>query len=116
MACDLEPHVVVESSPNRFHTYWLMEGLPLDQFEGVQRRIATMFGGDHVTDLCRVKKLPGFMHPKDPAKPFIVRNVQPAERLPYPAADILRVFPPLERERQGAQRRRRGHRSAASAA
>ena len=27
------------------------DGLPLDQFEAVQRRIATMFNGDHVTDL-----------------------------------------------------------------
>ena len=28
----------------------------------------------------------------------MVRIVHQAERLPYPAADILRVFPPLERE------------------
>ena len=98
MACELEPHVIVETSPGKFHAYWLVDGLPLDQFEAVQRWIATMFGGDHVTDLCRVMRLPGFMHQKDPRQPFMVRIVHQAERLPYPAADILRVFPPLERE------------------
>ena len=33
----------------------------------------------------------------------MVRIVHQAERLPYPAADILRVFPPLEREQGKAE-------------
>ena len=41
-------------------------------------------------------RLPGLIHAKDPAAPFMVRIVHQAERLPYSAADILRVFPPLE--------------------
>ena len=61
MACELEPHCVVETSPGRFHCYWLVDDLPLDQFEAVQRRIATMFDGDSVCDQCRVMRLPG--HP-----------------------------------------------------
>jgi Protein of unknown function (DUF3631)/RepB DNA-primase from phage plasmid len=96
MACELEPHIVVESSPGRFHAYWLTDGLPLDRFEGVQRRIATMFNGDHIIDLCRVMRLPGLRHQKDPTKPFMVRIVHQAERLPYSAAEILRTFPPME--------------------
>ena len=96
MRCELEPHVVVESSPGKFHAYWLVDGLPLDQFERVQRRIATMFNGDSICDLPRVMRLPGLIHAKDPAAPFMVRIVHRAERPPYPAADILRVFPPLE--------------------
>ena len=75
---------------------WLVDGLPLDQFEAVQRRIATMFDGDSICDLPRVMRLPGMIHAKDPAKPFLVRIVHQAERLPYTAADILRAFPPLE--------------------
>ena len=74
-----------------------MEGLPLNQFEGVQRRIATMFGGDHVTDLCRVMRLPGFIHAKNPSAPFMVRIVHQAEHA-LSGGNILRVFPPLERE------------------
>ena len=96
MTCELEPHVIVETSPGKFHAYWFVTGLRLDQFEGVQRRIATMFNGDHVSDLCRVMRLPGTIHAKDPAKPFMVRIAHQAERLPHNAADILRVFPPLE--------------------
>jgi Protein of unknown function (DUF3631)/RepB DNA-primase from phage plasmid len=96
IACELEPHIVVESSPGRYHAYWLVDGLPLDQFEGVQRRIATMFNGDHITDLCRVMRLPGSLHQKDPAKPFMVRIVHQGDRLPYTASEIMRVFPPLE--------------------
>ena len=96
MRCELEPHVVVETSPSKYHAYWLVDGLPLDQFEGVQRRIATMFNGDAICDLPRVMRLPGFVHQKDPTKPFLVRIGHQAERLPYNSEDILRVFAPLE--------------------
>ncbi|MDA8150516.1 MAG: hypothetical protein M0041_05210 [Nitrospiraceae bacterium] len=42
----VEPHLIVESSPGRFHAYWLVsEGFPLDQFEDVQKSIAGRFGG-----------------------------------------------------------------------
>jgi hypothetical protein len=72
MACDLEPHIVVESSPNRWHCYWVVAGLPLEQFAPVQRAIADRFGGDRsITDLCRVMRLPGFPHRK--AEPFLTR-------------------------------------------
>ena len=114
MACELEPHVIVETSPGKFHAYWLVDGLPLDQFEGVQRRIATMFNGDSICDLPRVMRLPGMIHAKDPAAPFMVRIVHQAERLPYPAADILRVFPPLE-DGKPKGTGQRPHRSARSA-
>jgi hypothetical protein len=41
MACDLEPHCVVESSPGRFHAYWLVEDLPLDRFTPLQSTAET---------------------------------------------------------------------------
>ena len=43
-------------------------------------------------------EIAGLHSRQDPSAPFMVRIVHQAERLPYPAADILRVFPPLERE------------------
>jgi putative DNA primase/helicase len=93
----LEPHVVVESSPGHYQPYWFVESLALDQFEGVQRRIAKTFGdADSIVDLSRVMRLPGLIHAKNPAKPFMSRIVHQAERLPYSAKQILEAFPPLE--------------------
>jgi RecA-family ATPase len=88
MACSLAPHVVVESSPGRFHAYWLAHRLHLNTFAAVQKCIATRFGGDKaVHDLPRVMRLPGFTHQK--GKPFLTRIVQANKRLPYEANEIL---------------------------
>jgi hypothetical protein len=75
---DPEPHLIVESSPGHFQPYWLCTGLPVEKFEGVQRRIAETFGTDHITDPCRVMRCAGFLHKK--RKPFPVRVVH--ERRP----------------------------------
>ena len=92
----LEPHIVVESSPGHYQAYWLVDGLAREQFEGVQRCIAKTFGdANSIIDLCRVMRVPGFWHQKDPARPFQVQIVHEDARLPYKPADILRTFPPL---------------------
>lgn len=59
----LEPHIVVESSPGKWHCYWLTDDCPLDQFSRVQVALAMKFSGDaSVKDLPRVLRLPGFRH------------------------------------------------------
>jgi RepB DNA-primase N-terminal domain len=61
----VNPHIVVESSPGRWHLYWLVKDCPLDQFSTVQKRLAAYYGGDKaVHDLPRVMRLPGFIHRK----------------------------------------------------
>ena len=83
LACDLEPHVVVESRPGRFHAYWIVEGLPLDQFTPVQKAIARRFGGDpKVCDLPRVMRMPGFWHQKADAVPLAHHPGQRAPAVP----------------------------------
>jgi hypothetical protein len=95
MRCNLEPHLVIESSSGRWHAYWMVDGLALAQFRGVQRAIIARFGGDPaIHDLPRVMRLPGFYHLK--AKPFPIRIIHAAERLPYTADTILAEFPPTE--------------------
>ncbi|MCK1570788.1 DNA-primase RepB domain-containing protein [Bradyrhizobium sp. 174] len=70
----LKPQMVVETSPGKFHAYWLIAGLPLDQFFSVQKALAEKFGGDpSVCDLPRVMRLPGFHHRK--RQPFLVRVI-----------------------------------------
>lgn len=62
---DLKPHIVVESSPDRWHAYWLVNGLALSQFKAMQAAIAARLGTDpKVNDLSRVMRIPGFFHRK----------------------------------------------------
>ena len=82
------PHIVVKSSPGKFHTYRLVSDVALDQFESLQKGLATQFGSDPgVCDLPRVMRLPGFLHCKtDP--PSMVRIVSIDEMPPYSGADF----------------------------
>jgi hypothetical protein len=43
----LRPHIVVESSPGRYHAYWLVDGtIALNEFSALQRKLAKLFGAD----------------------------------------------------------------------
>ncbi|MHB1926717.1 MAG: AAA family ATPase [Leptospirillum sp.] len=93
----LEPHLIIESSPGRYHVYYLVEpGFPLDRFESVQKAIAARFNGDPaVSDLPRVMRITGFIHRK--GEPFRSRIVQDHSLEPrYSAEQILKAFPPVE--------------------
>lgn len=75
-ATPLQPHIVVESSPARWHAYWKVNHCPLDDFKNRQQALAKRFGGDIlVCDLPRVMRVPGFFHWK--AEPFLTRLLTP---------------------------------------
>ena len=60
-----QPHVIVETSPGRWHAYWLVSNFPLERFEPAQKALIERFGSDpSVHDLPRVMRLPGFIHRK----------------------------------------------------
>lgn len=68
MASAVKPHIAVESSPGRYHAYWLVKDCPLDQFTQLQAALAAKFNSDPaVKDLPRVMRLPGFLHQKNGA-------------------------------------------------
>ncbi len=86
----LEPHIVVQSSPGRWHAYWLVDDCSLEQFKNIQRALAARFNSDMaVNDLPRVMRLPGFIHQK--AAPFMTHIVPGTgfEGPPYPLAEII---------------------------
>jgi hypothetical protein len=90
----LEPHIVVESSPVKFHYYWLVDDLPKKEFEPIQHTIAVTYGTDpSVKDLPRVMRLPGFPHRK--GEPFMTRIVSESSQRPYTANEIRAAFPPI---------------------
>lgn len=70
---EVPPHIVVESSRNKWHLYWLAEdGASLEDFPAIQKALANRFGGDiSVSDLPRVMRLPGFFHQKKDQDPFM---------------------------------------------
>ena len=69
------PHILVESSPNKWHLYWLTNDTPFDEFKSRQQAIAQKYGTDpSVNDLARVLRLPGFYHQK--GEPFLTRLVE----------------------------------------
>ncbi len=87
-AADLVPHAIVESSPGRWHAYWLADGVPLEQFKPLQQAIAARFASDpKVCDLPRVMRLPGFLHNK--GEPFLSRIIEQHDEPPYPYAAIV---------------------------
>jgi hypothetical protein len=70
------PHIIVESSPGKWHIYWLTHDTPMEEFSDRQMTIAKLFGTDPaVKDLARVMRLPGFLHQK--GAPFLTRLVLP---------------------------------------
>ncbi len=62
----LEPHIIIETSSQRYHAYWLVEGIKLEDFTRIQKALITRFQGDTaVHDLPRVMRLPGFYTKKE---------------------------------------------------
>jgi len=84
----LEPHAIIETSPGRWHAYWLVSDCSLSDFAPLQRALAARFGGDpSVHDLPRVMRLPGFWHRK--GRPFRTRIEALNNIQPYRVADVV---------------------------
>jgi hypothetical protein len=95
----LEPHIVVGSSPGKFHRYWLIDAATEPSYTdwtAVMRRMIADWGSDpDAKDVSRVLRLPGFPHQKDPNNPHMVRLVAKSNRVPYRWDEITAVIPPL---------------------
>ena len=88
LAAQPMPHMIVESSPSRYHAYWCVCDCSLDRFTELQEAIAVKFASDpKVKDLPRVMRLPGFWHQK--GKPFQTRLLTEHIAAPYTVAEIM---------------------------
>lgn len=91
LAAPLTPQIVVESSPRRFHAYWLIEDMKLEHFTSVQKALIQRFKSDPcVHDLPRVMRLPGFYHRK--GDPVLVKVIESSGTVPYKSSDFLKAF------------------------
>ena len=65
LAFDPPPTMVVGTSPEKWHAYWVCEEMPLTVFKQFQETLAELFGTDpQVSDISRVMRLPGTLHCK----------------------------------------------------
>lgn len=96
-ACQLDPHIVVESSPGKRHVYRLVTDVPLERFKPWQEHMIALMGSDpKPKDLPRVMRLPGFYHCKadhpHEAKPFMTRILTASDHPPYCEDELALIF------------------------
>lgn len=90
---ELEPHVIVQTSPGRWHAYWLADGVPVDQFKRMQQAIVAKYGTDRMAvNPARLMRVPGFQNWKY-SEPFQARIIHESGGVPYNAARIVSAFP-----------------------
>lgn len=88
------PDMVVESSPARWHAYWFVEGLSLEDFSWAQKALIQRYGADPaIHDLPRVMRVPGFLHRK--GADFSVRIISLDEGSAFSGADMLATLKKL---------------------
>jgi len=82
----LKPHIVIKTSPNKFHVYWIVSDCEVRRFKPIQKAIANKYSTDaSVNNPSRVMRLPGFFHKK--SKPFLSNIIQANTNLPSYTVD-----------------------------
>lgn len=68
------PHIIVESSPEKYHAYWLLSDTPDAELDRLLRAMADHWGGDKkAAKVQQTMRLPGFYHQKSaPFKTSII--------------------------------------------
>ena len=75
---DVTPSAVIRSSPGKAHYYFFTNDVAIDQFTPLQQALIQKLGTDaSVKDKSRVMRLPGTLHLKDAANPYLVTLVTP---------------------------------------
>lgn len=71
----IDPHFIIESSPDKYHYYWLVKNCPVSHYRAVQKRLIELCpGADHkICFPAIVMRVPGFWHLKN--EPFMTRIV-----------------------------------------
>jgi hypothetical protein len=89
----IEPHIITETSPGKFHKIILVDGVSVAEHARLQAIMVSYFGSDpDAKDLARVLRVPGFFHCK--GEPFRVSLIHESGAAPFTAEEMLKVFPP----------------------
>ncbi|MDE3055465.1 MAG: DUF3987 domain-containing protein [Verrucomicrobiota bacterium] len=91
LSAPLSPHIIIESSPDRYHAYWIVEGINREHFSLIQKQLITRYQADpKVHDLPRVMRLPGFLHQKQDS--FLTKIIKESGEQPFSARQFLDAF------------------------
>lgn len=93
----LLPTAVVETKRG-YHVYFQADNATFRNYKTLQRRLYRQFGdGDSVYDVTRLLRVPGYLHQKDQANPFLVKLVH---QLPvsYTEEQMLYYLKPIAEE------------------
>ena len=92
-AARYQPHLIVNTSPGKYHAYWRVKDIKLDDFKPLQQALAREFNGDpSVCDVGRVMRVPGFYHHK--AEPALVTCMEWSGMPPRSVADWKKWLKP----------------------
>ena len=84
---ELQPHIITNTSPGKYHAYWLVKDVPLVSFSLFQKSLANKFNSDpKVHDLPRLLRIAGFYHHKK--EPYPIKIVKYHENNPYTREEI----------------------------
>lgn len=90
----LDPSIIVNTSPGKYHYYWLTSTDEFEQWGQVMNGLANTYGSDaNARDLVRILRLPGYNHQKH--EPFM-STVVGGSLNHYDWATIIEAFPPDE--------------------
>lgn len=93
---DLEPNLLVESSPGKAQAYWVLKNpVPADEYwHSTERGIVWATGGDrNVCDAARILRLPGFVNHKYGDRP-LVKLLKHHDDLPT-LAEVMSFYEPV---------------------
>jgi len=94
----IPPNIVVNSSPGKYHYYWLTSTTDADAWNKVMDGLVRQYDGDpQAKDLSRILRVPGFKHQK--GEPFLVTYKIHHEDT-YTWDEIKTAFPPLSGQDQ----------------
>lgn len=86
----IQPSIIVESSPGKYHYYWLTHTANLPEWKLVQKTLISMYNTDPaIHDYTRVLRLPTFKHRNGSICKVVENN-----GIKYEWTDIIAFFPP----------------------
>ncbi len=105
----LEPSMIIESSPGKYHVYWLVspeEPINADEFNGIEMRLVETYGSDpDCKDRARRLRLPGTWNVKPGRPPHLVKLIHESGAR-YSKADLLEAFPPPRKRKPSSSKKR----------